>query len=122
MSLLGRIQIVKTFTIPKRMCRASLIALPIGLVKVVNSILYSFMWKGRDKVKRQALILDLKKWELEMLDIESMINAKRVAFLKISRGLCSHRGRYVNFLLSKNRSCALLNKSYKISIQIQLLI
>ena len=75
MSLLGRIQIVKTFTIPKRMYRASLIALPKGLVKVVNSILYSFMWKGRDKVKRQALILDLKKWGLEMLDIESMIKS-----------------------------------------------
>ena len=82
LSLLGRIQIVKTFAIPKLMYRSSVIALPKGLAKEVNSILYGFVWNWRDKVKRQALISDLKKGRLKMLDIESMIKAKRVAFLK----------------------------------------
>ena len=82
LSLLGRIEIVKTFAIPKIMYRASVIALPKDLVKEVNSILYGFIWNGKDKVKRQALISDLKKGGLKMLDIESMIKAKRVAFPK----------------------------------------
>ena len=82
LSLLGRIQIVRTFAIPKLMYRSSVIALPKGLVKEVNSILYAFIWNGKDKVKRQALISDLKKGGLKMLDIESMIKVKRVAFLK----------------------------------------
>ena len=70
------------------MYRASVIALPKGLVKEVNSILYGFIWNGKDKVKRQALVSDLKKGGLKMLDIESMIKAKRVAFIKkISRGV-----------------------------------
>ena len=82
LSLLGRIQIVKTFAIPKLMYRASVIALPKDLVKEVNSIMYGFIWNRKDKVKHQALISDLKKGGLKMLDIESMIKAKRVAFLK----------------------------------------
>ena len=48
----------------------------------MNSILYGFIWNGKDKVKRQALISDLKKGGLKMLDIESMIKPKHVAFLK----------------------------------------
>ena len=51
------------------MWRASVIALPKDLVKEVNSILYGFIWNGKDNVKRQALILDLKKGGLKMLDI-----------------------------------------------------
>ena len=82
LSLLGRIQIVNTFAIPKLMYRSSVIALPKGLVKEVNSILYGFIWNGKGKVKRQVLISDLEKGGLKMLDIESMIKAKRVAFLK----------------------------------------
>ena len=48
LSLLGRIQIVKTFSIPKLMYRSSVIALPKSLAKEVNSILYGFVWNWRD--------------------------------------------------------------------------
>ena len=64
------------------MYRASVIAISNDLVKEVNSILYGFIWNGKDKVKRQALISDQKKGGLKMLDIDSMIKAKRVALLK----------------------------------------
>ena len=64
------------------MYRASVIALPKDLVKEGNSILY-FIWNGKDKVKHQALISDLKKGRgLKMIDIESMIKTQRVATLK----------------------------------------
>ena len=59
LSLLGRIQIVETFAIPKLMFRASVI--PI--------------WNGKDKVKRLALIFDIEMGGLKMLDIQSMISA-----------------------------------------------
>lgn len=51
----------------------------LNLVKKANSILYGFIWNRKDKVKRQALISDLKKGGLKMIDIESIINAQRVA-------------------------------------------
>ena len=54
------------------MYRASAIAFSKDLVVEVNSVLYSFIWNGKDEVKRQALISDRTKGGLEMLDIQSM--------------------------------------------------
>ena len=82
LSLLGRIQIVKTFAIPKFMFRASVIPTSKELIKEVNSILHSFIWNGKDKVKRHALISDIEMGGLKMLDIDSMIGATRITRLK----------------------------------------
>ena len=82
LSILGKIQIIKTFAIPKLMFRASVIPIPNELVKEVNSIFYTFIWNGKDKVKRSALISDIDKGGLKILDIESMVSARRVICLK----------------------------------------
>ena len=79
---MGKIQINKTFAIPKLMFRASVISIPNELIKEVNSILYNFIWNGKDKVKRCALISDIDKGGLKMLDIESMISTRRIICLK----------------------------------------
>ena len=82
LSLLGRLQIVKTFAIPKFMPKAFVIPTSEELIKEVNSILYSFIWNGKDKVKRHALMSDIEMGGLKMLDIDSMISAKRITCLK----------------------------------------
>ena len=56
LTLLGRIQIVKTSAIPKFMYKASLISVS-DLIKDVNKLLYGFIWKGNDKIKRTALMI-----------------------------------------------------------------
>lgn len=48
--------------------------------------MYGFIWNGKDKVKRQALISDLKEGGLKVVDIESMIEAQREATLKKNSG------------------------------------
>ena len=53
----------------------------------MNSILYSFIWNGKDKVKRHALTSDIEMAGLNMLDIDWMISAKRITCLKKWRGL-----------------------------------
>ena len=63
------------------MFRASVISMQNELMKEVNSILYNFIWNGKDKVKRCALISDIDKGGLKMLDIEPMISARRVICL-----------------------------------------
>ena len=82
LSLLGRIEIVKAFAIPKFMFRASVISTSKELIKEVNSILCSFIWNGKDKVKRHALISDIEMGGLKMLDIDLMISPKRIICLK----------------------------------------
>jgi len=48
----------------------------------VRKLLYGFIWKGNDKIKRTALINDIENGGLKMLDIQSMILSQRVVALK----------------------------------------
>ena len=75
LSILGKIQIIKTFAIPKLMFRASVISMPNELVKEVNSILYNFIWNGKDKVKRWKTIIrsSLCKNEIEPIPVTPYI-------------------------------------------------
>ena len=45
-------------------------------------MIYHFIWKGNDRIKRSALINDINDGGLKMLDIHSMICAQRVMVLK----------------------------------------
>ena len=80
LTLLGRIQLVTPFIIPKVLGKASLITATDDLIKEINSVMYRFIWKGNDKIKRAALINDIE--DDKMLDIQSMILAQRVMVLK----------------------------------------
>ena len=60
LTIIGRIQIVKTFIIPIFLYRASLISIDKEFVKEINKIIFDFIWKGRDKVKRLALISEIE--------------------------------------------------------------
>ena len=51
------------------------------LKKLIRSSTTLFQWNGKDKVKRCALISDIDKGELKMLDIESTVSARRVICL-----------------------------------------
>ena len=82
LSLLVRIQVVRTFIVPKIMFPASVISVSTELIKEANLICYNFIWNGRDKVKWNAVTADIEKGGLNMLDIESMIRTKRVTCLK----------------------------------------
>ena len=51
-------------------------------IKEVNHVPYSFVWNGKDKVKRLDLINSIEKGGLKMPDIESLVNAQRVVCIK----------------------------------------
>ena len=78
LTLLGKIQVIKTFAIPKILYRMSLICSNKKFIKDINQILFNFIWKGKDKVKRATLINDINEGGLKMPHIESMIEAQRI--------------------------------------------
>ena len=82
LTILGRIQIVKTFVIPIFMYRASLICVQKDTVIEVNKLLFKFIWKGKDKVKRLSLICDLDKGGLKAPHLESIIKSQRIMCCK----------------------------------------
>ena len=82
LTILGRIQIVKTFVIPIFMYRASLICVQKDTVIEVNKLLIKFIWTGKDKVKRLSLIRDLDKGGLKAPHLESIIKSQRIVCCK----------------------------------------
>jgi len=49
----------------------------------LNSVIYRFIWKGRGKIKRLALISDCKNGGLRMPCIKTLIDTQRIICLKI---------------------------------------
>jgi len=48
LTIIGRIQIVKTFIVPIFLYRASFISVNNEFLKDVNKIIFDFIWKGKD--------------------------------------------------------------------------
>ena len=83
MTLIGKIQLVKTFAMPKFiMNRASLISCDNDIIKSINSVLFNFVWGGKDKIKRLALISEYEDGDLKMPHPGSLIKTQRITCLK----------------------------------------
>ena len=82
LTILGGIQIVKTFVIPIFMYRASLICVQKDTVIEVNKLLFKFIWKGKDKVKRLSLTCALDKGRLKAPHLEAIIKSQRIMCCK----------------------------------------
>ena len=66
---------IKSLAIPKILYGVTLISNKKEFIKKINTLLYSFVWKGKDKVKRTAFINPIEKGGLKMPTIKSMISA-----------------------------------------------
>ena len=78
LTIIGRIQIFKTFIIPIFSYRASLSCVDKEFMNDVNKIIFEFIWKGKDKVKRSALISDIEYGGLKAPHLDSIIEAQRI--------------------------------------------
>ena len=96
LTLYGKIQILKTFVIPKFIYRAALLCQDKEIIKEMNTLMHNFLWNGKDKVKRKVIINQYEKGGLKMPHIESLIHAQRIMFLK--RYISSERSYWKQFL------------------------
>ena len=83
LTLLGRINIVKTLGLSKLIYNASVISIPKHFVKEIDKISFNFIWEGKPaKVKRSTIIREKKRGGLKMLDFEIMDKALKVAWIE----------------------------------------
>lgn len=82
LTVFGKIQIIKTFAMPKLMFRASVLNPDKEFLKKINSVMFNFLWNGKDKIKRLALISEYKDGGLKMPHVESAIKTQRIICLK----------------------------------------
>ena len=82
LTVIGRVQIDKTFIIPILLYRASMICLDKEFSNATNRIIFDFIWKGRDKVKRLALLSDVEDGRLKAPHLDSIIRTQRILVCK----------------------------------------
>ena len=60
LSIYGKVTIIKSLLIPKLVYVSSLLPTPLKIIKQVNHIIFTFLWKGKDKVTRLSAINTLE--------------------------------------------------------------
>ena len=75
LSLFGRVLILKTFALSKLVLSASLVCVPLQIVKRVDTLFYKFLWKSKDKIKRLKVIQNLENGGLNMIDTKSFFDS-----------------------------------------------
>ena len=93
---------IKSLAIPNILYMVILIPNKKEFFKKRNTLLNSFVWKVKDRVKRTAFINPIEKEGLKMPNIESMISAQRIICIK--RYLSTHpasRNFFLTFIFKK---------------------
>jgi hypothetical protein len=80
-TLLGKIIIIKSLAIPKIIYAASILCTPHYIIKQVQQLLYKFIWKSKDKIKRTYIINSVEDGGLSMIDIELQCEALKAVWL-----------------------------------------
>ena len=79
---LCKLTIIKSFLIPKFVYICVLLPTPNEVLKQLNQLLFKFLWKGTDKVRRVSVIHEHGEGGLRMIDLETMVKSLRLAWLK----------------------------------------
>jgi len=69
LSLLGKIQIIKTFGISQILFVSSMLYFPKELIPETNKLFYKFVWNNTDEVKRETLA--------RMPDLQSILDTQK---------------------------------------------
>ena len=79
---------IKTFALSQFVLPATLLVIPPTVIKLIESMLYKFLWGGKDKVKRKRVTQERKHGGLNMVDIRSALMSFKAAWvLKILKNL-----------------------------------
>ena len=82
LTLMGKVQLVKTFVISKLIYVSSLTPVPLWAFEEINNLIFEFLWKGKDKIKRAVIILNYNKGGLKMPDFKLFIRTQRIMWAK----------------------------------------
>ena len=100
LSLFGKVNIIKSFLIPKMSYVFSVVPALQDFIKQLNTIIYNFLWNGPDKIARCVATNNIAFGGVNLIDLESLIRSLRLAWLgrRFSRGSIPWKA-YINHLL-----------------------
>ena len=71
LTLYRRAQIINSLLLPKLIYIASMFAVPKEITREINRIVFRFLWRGKDRVVRTAVINSYENGGLRVLEFET---------------------------------------------------
>ena len=81
LTLIGKIHIIKTFIISQFILPATLLVVPDGVIKRLESMLFRFLWGKKDKVNRLRTIQSLDAGGLNMIDVKTLFKSLKAIWV-----------------------------------------
>ncbi|KAL9962045.1 hypothetical protein ACROYT_G031110 [Oculina patagonica] len=82
LTLIGRINIVKTLALSKLIFNASNLYVPPRVVDETNNLIFNFIWEGKPpKIKKATIIGEKSSGGLKMIDFSIMESALKIAWI-----------------------------------------
>ena len=82
LTLFGKITVIKSLAISKLNHQIMNCQYDDDIIKRINKILYGFIWGKIDRIKRNTLICNIQEGGLNMIDIESHIEALNATWIE----------------------------------------
>ena len=82
LTLMGKIQLIKTFVLSKLVYVSSLTPVPPWAFREIEVLIFDFLWNGKDKIKRSTMFLDYDKGGLKLTDFQLFIRTQRIMWMK----------------------------------------
>ena len=73
LSIYGKLTIIKSFLIPSLFTYVHYYQHQKEVLKQLNQLLFKFLWKGIDKVRRVSVINEYGEGGLKMIDLDTMV-------------------------------------------------
>lgn len=83
LTIFGKCTIINTLAISKILYNANILQNPdVEFFKNVSKLIYNFLWKKRDRIKRNTLIGKIEQGGIEIIDVESKFYAAKASWLE----------------------------------------
>lgn len=82
LTLMGKIQLLKTYIYSKLLFIASLTPIPHSVLGELDKMAFNFLWKGSDKIKRTTMFQEYNNGGLKMMNFELMVKVQRIMWVK----------------------------------------
>lgn len=117
LSLFGKVSIIKSLLLPKLTYIFSVFPPPLEFIKLTQTIIYKFLWKGPDKITRGAAINNLDYGGLNLTDLETSMKSLRLAWISriFNTASASPWKSYLEYLLRPFGGTFFLHCNYNIN-------
>ena len=82
LTIFSSVTIIKALAISKVAFSVQNTSIPSDVPELIEKILYKFIWKNRERVKRKTLIRNIEDGGINMLDVKSVFNALQATWIK----------------------------------------